>query len=237
MSFRPRSTVSPNVPRKRLRRMPSRNRGRKLSITRSISMKGPAVHVLTRTCSIAQSFSNLGIVPQVGLVAGLGFSIWFTNQSAFLYRDAANYSTVSIAGYSDLAALFDEVKVDAIELTIIPGIDPTTSGTGSGVLGMCTDYNDKAAPAALGDIQQYNDYKNVSMANNYIYKEIIRPKFLEYSLDSGGSAQASVSRTGFVRSNLDIDHYGKKCFFVSVPPNASVSTFIFKYKFLCKVSK
>jgi len=179
----------------------------------------------------------LGIVPQVGLVAGTLFSIWFTNQDAFIYRDAANYSTAAVPGYTDLSALFDEVKVDAIQMQIIVGVDPTTSGSGSGVIVMANDYNDKVAPTSAQDVQQYEDCKTISLSNQYIYTEIIRPKFLTYSLDSTGTAIASTPQTGFIRSNLQIDHYGKKCAFISVPPNNCIMTFTFRFKYLCKTAK
>ena len=190
-----------------------------------------------KTCSITQSITTTGLVPQVGTVAGTLFSIWFTNQDVFLWRDAANYSTASIPGYTDISDLWDEVKIDGIQLTIIPGNDPTTNGSGSAVLCSASYYNDKTAPAALGDVQQYEDAKTISLANNYIYKEIIRPKFLTYSLDSAGAAIASTPKTGFIRSNLQIEHYGKKCAFVSVAPNPMTITFVFKFKYVCKITK
>lgn len=216
---------------------PSKKRRVTRRVSISKSMRAPGTHVLTRTCSISQTYSTTGIVPQVGLVASQYFSLWFTNQSAYIWLNAANYSTVSVPGYSDLAALFDEIKIAAIEIQIIPGVDPTTSGSGSGVICMATDYNDKSAPTSLADIQQYADCKNISLSNNYIYKEVLNPRFLTYSLDSAGAAIASTPKTGFIRSNLDIEHYGKKCSFVSVPPNNSIATFVFKYKFICKIQK
>lgn len=229
---RSRSRSAESRPRSRRRQERPQGQSR---LSRSI--RGPKVHTIVKSCSITQSYSTLGIVPQVGLTASTLFSIWFTNQNAYIWINATNYSTVAVPGYTDLSALFDEVKIDAIQMHIIIGTDPTTSGSGSGVLSMATDYNDKVAPASLTDVQQYEDVKIISLANNYQYKEIIRPKFLTYTLESTGSAIASTPQTGYIRSNLDIEHYGKKCAFVSVPPNNCIMTFVFRYKYLCKIAK
>jgi len=183
----------------------------------------------------------LGIVPNVGITASSLFSLWFTNQNAYIWINASNYSTVAIPGYTDLAALFDEVKIDAIEISIITGNDPNPPGgggqTGSAVLVMASDYNDKNAPAASGDVQQYADCKTVRLTNNFIHKEILRPKFLSYTLDSSGAAIASSPKTGFFRSNLDIEHNGKKCAIILNSPGTMYSVFSFKYKFICKTPK
>ena len=231
------SSVSrPRRLRRTTRILPNR---RKLSITRSIS--APKTHVINRTVSITQQFNSTGLIPQVGLVPSQFFSIWFTNQSVFLWINATNYSTASVPGYTDLAALFDEVKIDAIQMSIISGCDPNVPGssgaTGSSVLVMANDYNDRNAPTAVADVQQYSDVRSIRLTNNFEYKEVIRPKMLTYSLDSSGAPIASTPTTGFFRSNLDIEHNGKKCAIVLPAPNIFYSVFTFKYKFICKTAK
>jgi len=201
-------------------------------------MSAPSTHVITKSCNLLQQIGTNGFIPSVGVVSSTHASFWFTNQSAFLWINSANYSTVSVSGYSDLSALFDEVKIAAIEITIICGNDPTTGGTGSCSLGMANDYNDKNAPAALADIQQYADFRIVNLSNNRpTYREVLVPKFLTYSLDSAGTAIASSPKTGYIRSNLDIEHFGIKMSLLSAPPNTVNVTINFKYKFICKVQK
>lgn len=236
-----RATVTPTGSRK-LRRTVSKpriNRGYKMSVARSMS--APKVHVIMRTVSIQQQVSASGIVPQVGTVSSQFFSLWFTNQNAYIWINASNYSTSAIPGYTDLAALFDEIKIAAIEISIISGTDPNPPGgagqTGSAVLVMATDYNDKNAPTSAGDVQQYADAKNVRLTNNFVHKEILYPKFLTYSLDSGGAAIASTPKQGFIRSNLDIEHNGKKCAILLNSPATMFAVFSFKYKFICKTAK
>jgi len=210
----------------------------KRSITKS--MTGPSTHTIFRTASIVMSMNSNGFFPGVGVTQFKLFSLWFTNQNAYIWSNTTNYSTVALAGYTDIAALFDEVKIDAIEISITTGNDPSIAGGfGSAVICMATDYNDKNAPTSLGDVQQYADVRQIRLANNFVHKEIITPKFLTYSLDSSGAAIASSPRTGYVRSNLDIEHFGLKGAFMLDAPAAGTSyvVFNFKYKFICKIQK
>lgn len=208
-----------------------------------MSASVPIFHYITRTCSISQRITANGFVPAVGTVPSNFFALWFTNQSAFIWLNSSNYSTVSVPGYSDLAALFDEVKIAAIQIQIIAGNNPNVPGvsgtgaTGSGIICMATDYNDKNAPTAIGDVQQYADSRNIRLANNFIHTEVLRPKFLTYSLDSAGAAIASSPKSDFIRSNLDIEHFGKKGCVLQNVPGEMYALFTFKYKFICKIQK
>jgi len=149
------------------------------------------------------------------------------------------YSTVAIPGISDLAALFDEIQLDAVELTILGPTQPSAgAGTGSPIIMMSTDYNDGNPPTSLGDVQQYADCKLVHMQPFREYTEVIRPKYLTYSLDSGGTQIASTPVRGYVRSNLQIDHFGKKGSFVNASPVVNATcVFLLKYKFNCRIVK
>lgn len=225
---RSRSRSAERKPSKRSRRGPRKSLSR--------SMIGPTTYTFIRTTNINIDATTTGFDFAVGIVNSAEFCIWFTTQSVYLWKDSSNYTVSSIPGYAEIAGLFDEVKIDAIELTIMSGCDPTSSNNGSGAIALCTDYNDKNAIPLL-DIQQYADCRTVLLSNAYIHKEVIRPRFLEYSLDSAGTAQASTTRRGFTRSNLDIEHYGIKGAMMLVQPNTQRIVFQFKYKYVCRVQK
>lgn len=229
---RSRSASSSRSSKRRVDRAPRRSR---LSLSRSMS--APSTHVLFRTASINQICGTTGFQPIVGLTNSNFFSIWFTNQTAFIWLNSTNYSSVSVPGYSDLAALFDEVKIAAVEMQIIVVSDPTTTQNGSAVIGFATDYNDHVAPSSVGDLQQYSDYSAISLTNRYIYKRMLTPKFLTYSLDSAGAPIASTPSRGYIRSNLDIDHNCLKGCILSQPGANQTYCFSFKYKFVCKIQK
>lgn len=194
-------------------------------------------HVIQKCCSLRMLAHNTGYSFDIGTVFSQNIAIWFTQQDVFIWANASNYSQVSVPGYSDIAALFDEVMVDRIDMTIYTGTDPTTSANGSGQMVFCRDYNDKNAPTAVGDVQQYVDVRAFNMANNFINKMSIQPKFLTYTLDSAGTSTASTPKRGYCRSNLSTDHYGFKASFINTPPNSQNHTYQFKFTYKCKTPK
>jgi hypothetical protein len=197
-------------------------------------------YTFTRTANINVAISSLGIVPSVGIVPFLGFSIWYTNQNAYIWGNSTNYSTVAVPGYSDLSALFDEVQVDKVEMEIYAtALENTANGsnTGSPVIVLVTDYNDKNALATPGDALQYADAKVIPLITRSPYREVHVPKFLTYTLDSAGTAVAGAPQRGYVRSNLDIDHFCRKGQFMASPNVTSYYVFVFKYKYNCRVAR
>lgn len=201
-------------------------------------MSAPNYHTFVRSCSINQAITTSGFTPGVGVTSFTLFSIWFTTQDVFIYGNGTNYTTVTMPGISDLAGLFDEIKIDAIEMTMHVTNDAATFGnaSASGVLVLATDYNDKSAPGTSGDVQQYADCKSIPLRSDYTHREIIRPKFLTYSLDAAGTSTASTPMRGFQRSNLQTEHYGKKGAML-LSPNSGVIVFTFRYKYICKTAK
>lgn len=225
-----------SLPRSRTRRV------KKVSLARSRIPKtivsAPNVHSFVRSVSINQAVTTSGFTPQVGVVSFTTFSIWFTTQDVFIYGNGTNYSQATMPGIADLAGLFDEIKIDAIEMTMHCANDAQTFGAAnaSGVIILATDYNDKNAPSSAGDVQQYRDCKAIPMRSDYVHKEVIRPKFLTYTLDAAGTSTASTPIRGYQRSNLQTEHYGKKGAFLLSPNNGTI-VFSFRFKYSCRTAK
>lgn len=231
MRSRSRSRSLSREPPKRSRRSRLRS-----TISRSLTSRD-TVHTLTKSASLKMRSTTLGYTFDIGTSSSQTFCIWFTNQDAYIWANASNYSIVSIPGYADLAGLFDEVMIDRVEMAIYTGTDPTSANGGSAQIILARDYNDKNAAASVGDVQQYSDVKIMNMANNFVNKYIIQPKFLTYSLDSAGLPVSSTPRRGYIRSNLSVDHYGIKGAFINNSPNDQIHTYQFKFVFNCKVAK
>lgn len=195
------------------------------------------VHTITRSCEIRMISNTFGYSFTVGTGTATTFSIWFTNQDAFIWSNASSYTQVNIPGYTDLAALFDEVMIEKVDITIFTGNDPTNNGTGSAQIIFAKDYNDKVAPANAGDVHQYADCKAYNMTNAFINKITVYPKFLSYSMDATGNPVSSTPKRGYVRSNLQIEHYGLKGAFINLSPNQQYHTYQFKYYFKCRIVK
>jgi len=219
----------------------SRRNIKKVSLARSRvprTVSAPNVHSFVRSVSLNMQVGVNGFVPAVGVTPFALFSIWFTTQDVFIYGNGSNYSQATMPGISDLATLFDDIKIDAIEMTMHCANDAQVFGVGnaSGVLIMCTDYNDKNAPTSGGDVQQYRDCKAIPLRSDHVHKEVIRPKFLTYTLDAGGTSTASTPIRGYQRSNLQTEHYGKKGAFL-LSPQAGTVVFTFRFKYSCKTAK
>lgn len=178
-----------------------------------------------------------GIVPAIGIVPFLNFSIWFTNQSAFIWGNATNYITTSVPGYTDLSALFDEVMIDRVDIEIYSTNLEALTGVGSAAMVLASDYNDHAPPANFTDILQYKDCKVVQLLSERPHKETVAPMMLTYTLDSAGVAQASEPTRGFIRSNLDVDHNCRKGSFLTVPASIQYYTVLFRYTYKCRTVK
>lgn len=224
---------------KQIRRAPKRSNKKvgnnKLSNVTQIG--STPIHVFERCTSVPMQIGVTGIIPNVGIVPFLNFSLWFTNQSAFIYGNSTNYITASVPGYSDLAALFDEVQIDSIDIEIYSTNLEATTLNGSTVMLLCSDFNDHIAPASTGDVLQYKDCKAVQLLSQYPYKEKVRPMMLGYTLDSAGTAVASNPVRGFIRSNLDIEHNCRKGSLLTVPNSAQAYHVLFRYKFKCRTVK
>jgi len=151
-----------------------------------------------------------------------------------------NIITASVAGYIDIAALFDEVQIESMEMSIYAtNLEqlPTVSNFGSCVMALCTDYNDKNAPTSIGDVLQYQDAKVIQPVSQTPYKEKQVPKLLSYTLDSAGISQPSMPIKAFVRSNLDVEHYCRKGHILASPSQVQQYTFLFRYTLKCRVVK
>jgi len=165
-----------------------------------------------------------------------------TNQDIWIWNSPSLYSIVNIPGYTDLSALFDEIMVDRVDITMIAATDPGTGGAGTSSFGgaqivLARDYNDKSSPASPADVQQYSDCKIFSMTNGYINKMVWKPRFLTYAFDSSSQPLATTPKRGFIRSTSSIEHYGIKGSFVNFSSVDQIHQYFFKVTFRCKVTK
>lgn len=208
----------------------------------SRSIRAPTLHTVTKCCNLPMRSTVNGYTFDTGTSASRFFCISFTNQSAIIQLNSLNYSEIFVPGYSDIAGLFDEVFVERIEITIMTGPDPPTGGTGSNAFGaaqiiLARDYNDKNAPTAIGDVQQYADMRILNMSNMYIHKFTVKPKIQTYAMDATGSQVTSTPKRGFVRSNLNMDHYGVKGAFLNTSSLDQIHNYNFKFYYQCRVFK
>lgn len=200
-----------------------------------------SVHTFTRKVSFNQRIGTTGFIPGVGSAVGqTNFCLFFTTQDVFLNfnNTLTIYTTASVPGVSDLAALFDEIQLSRVDIMVIGCNQPTAGiGSGSAIIMMAKDYNDRNPPTSLGDVQQYQDSRIIQLNPLIPANLSIAPKFLTYSLDTSGASVASSPVTGYVRSNLQIDHCGFKGSVMNFPPTEANFLFSLTYYYNCRVVK
>jgi len=212
----------------------------KSKIPRVLGLSYNGEYKLTRTTNISY-----------GATAGVGFSIGGASVPAFTivydptgltcFASATNFQVVALPNISEIAALWDRVRIDKVEITFAPtyqqsdGIASASSATPQ--LLVCNDTNDGATGTTVSSIQQHAGCKHFAGSNSP-WTWTVRPmhqRLLYYTplLSSYEPAY------GFVNSDTAIPHYGTK---VGLPDVTRVSanmvmTMSFKFFFTCANTK
>lgn len=217
------------------------------SLRRYLGLRGTpqGVYEIVRTTNgtmritAATGFDN-------GVATSESIGITFSLQNIRIY--AANGITVlntwPIPNSGEIAALWDDVKIDKVEVTmsgyVAPSSTPlTTTGYVIGnqfVYG--TDDND--ALSSLATVQQLGDCKSMYLISNSGTNErkiTVRPRYQQIiyytSLSSGYEP-----KQGYIRSDYDIEHYALKIARVPMNNTADNSNgqfnFTFKIYLKCK---
>jgi len=221
-----------------------------LSLKRYLGLRGTpqGVYEIVRTTNgsvrvtAATGFDN-------GVVASESIAFTFSMQNIRMY--AANgtvlLNTFPIPNAAEISALWDDIKIDKVEVTIsgytAPSNTPlTTTGyvVGNQFL-FGTDDNDSLS--SLATVQQLGDCKSMYMVSNSGSNQrtiTVRPKYQQiiyYTSLSSGYAPKS----GYIRSDYDIEHYALKI--ARVPMNNTADNangqfnFSFKIFLKCKSLK
>jgi len=195
--------------------------------------KPDTVHIFTRCVSLVINLNSTGF--QFG-AGNSPYAAMFLAGDVITIQSGVNATSVLIPNYTDFTSLFDELMVHKWEIKMTP-TNAAISGTGNpgcSILGSCIDYNDKVAPTSVGDIQQYPSYRSVLLnADRPTSTIVVYPKMQTYAVDSAGNANNGITKRGYFKSTIQIDHYGVKYAFVQVPPGGAV-TLVFEMKITYK---
>jgi len=230
------SSMSTYSGRKAIRRTVSvqrpAKRSRVMVVPRSLSNRGAynGVHEFKRICSTTNLVNNLGMV--IGATTNALGSIQFNLSSVIINNGATQ--TLAIPSYTELSALFDQVKLAKVIVRLRSRNDSSMGTANSAIeIGTCIDYNDADVPATVSVLQQYETYKSViGEPGGRECITTIKPKWLQLvnytALLSGYS-----SKVGFVRSDYDIPHFGMK-FFTQAAVTGANLMLEFEYHYECK---
>lgn len=145
----------------------------------------------------------------------------FSLNQTQVYIAGALYTTVPNTGASDFTALYDQYRIDMVELSIMYGVNAyiapgTTSGVGSSqnpVLLIAFDPTDSSV-TSMSSILQYNDLKVIQLCSEKVqngYALQFRPVPL---ITAGGSpAAVSFKNAPWISKDTPtVPHYGVKLF-------------------------
>lgn len=182
--------------------------------------------------------------------AGGGFDLAFAYSlgNLYVYRSGALVTTVLITGGTDFSALFEEWRINSVEVSMMYGANSLAPGPNTGPQGpiflAAFDPNDTSV-ITLGSILQYNSLRVIQMANvrgesGAVMKMTPRAQLNATAATTGISALAPVGQF-FSTDNVAIQHNGMKL--VYDPAGSSYAavigtvTFYFKINYSFRGSK
>jgi len=207
-------------------------------VPRSIGRpNGP--YSLTRTLAVRLAVGGAGSGWNIGGANYQAVSIVFDPTGANIFGSAVNFVNVPMTNAAELAALWDRVRIDKVDITFAPLFDKA-DGIATGLntnpqIVVCNDYNDGAAGTSVGNILQHSDCKH--FVTNESFKWSVKPKFqrlLYYTPLLSSYEPAS----GFVNSDTAIPHYATHFAIVNtanIGPNTALEITMKYHLTMCNV--
>ena len=207
-------------------------RAKVVSVPRSVSTRGTfnGVHEFKRVIGASYAVTNSGIT--LGATTSTLGSIQFNLSSVIINN--TNAVTLNIPSYTELSALFDQVKLAKVIVRMRSRNDSSMGAANAAIeIASCVDFNEADVPASQAVLQQYGTYKStIAEPGGREHIISLKPQWLQlvnYTAILSGYA----SKTGYVRSDYDIPHYGLK-FFIQGSATASQINLEFEYYYECK---
>lgn len=198
-----------------------------LGVQRYIKKRGTpdGVYELTRVVNANINY-GAGFSVAGNQVEGLGIS--FTPQNVYIHagNNPASYNTYSVPAASELAAIWNMVKIDKVEITIHNSNVGVSNTTASQPLILCA-FDDKDTNSTADRLRQMNcsSWMPGSLSDNQ-WKVTIRPKYQR--LVYYNAALSSYEPTqGYVVSDTDIPHYAYK---LAMGVSGQSGTLFFNFK-------
>lgn len=203
-----------------------RQRMPKSRVYRSVAYTGETR--LTRTCSgVVSTIEGGGF--NIGASGFQAIAFVFNPTGVTIFGSAAVFTVVNLVNAAEIAALWDRVRIDKVEISWDPLCDKSTSGlsTSTPRFLVCNDVNNAATGTTLDDIKQHTDC-TVKYGNGP-HKWTVKPKFqrlLYYTALSSSYEPAS----GFVNTDTAIPHYSTHLG-IENPGAVSATSVQFNFKF------
>lgn len=212
------------------------------SLRNYISTRGTpnGVHEFTRNVWFQFPVNTTGIQIPAGGTFQPEFAMRFDVGGVVCIGAGTSTNSLGL-GYPELAALFDQIKLDKVEIKFESRNDSSMNSglTENGALRLATviDFNDDV-PISETSLREYGSFKDaVIEPGGRNHRVVLRPKFQESISYTGGvGTNGYRANTGYVQSttlSTGVAHYGLKgnC----TGPTTAVNLFIsVKYFYKCK---
>lgn len=197
-----------------------------------------------RISRIVDTSLTWNVTPGAGYSIGLSqyaaFGMYFSPTGLTVQGSSTNFVGTNLPGISELSNLYDQIRVDKVEVTFMienPPAPLATTGTGVSTpmprLYVSTDYND-CSPNSIGQTEQQEGCRCLTFMDGRPKKYTLKPKYQQIVFYTSTNS-AFAARRGFVDSNIDVPHYGLR---VACPTTAGVNThhlrLTVKFYFTCK---
>lgn len=207
---------------------------------RSIRRKTPynTIYPFERNVSFSVRYN-----PSTGWDAR-GYGISFTWQLQDLLVEYGDLSGVSvpIAGATELSRLFDQWRIDKVDMQCFFTGTETLAGTGSNIpmptMYICNDYDNSNVAAGTTNLAEYAQTRTVQFnpvmngIRHTIYKPGVRSSVLIGT--AGATSAANVVRSPWLDCGVaDVNHFAIKCQALGVPffdPNGFIGSMLFQFK-------
>lgn len=176
-------------------------------ISRSLRYNGENKITRTVTGTIPWSSAGFG----VGAAFFQALNVVYDPTSVTFYGSALTNVSFAIPNAAELAALYDQVKIDKVELTW-SGTTIGTSNLASAGAALkflvCNDDNDGIGAASLAEIQQQPNKEYYAIDGRSFHWTCL-PKYQRIVYQNAATSSYEPTR-GFVNLNSTIPHYGTK---------------------------
>jgi len=199
-----------SVPRRGLKRSRVAVRRPRMAVQRlPRTLRYNGENKITRTVNGQLAYNAAGFSVGAGIFQAI--NIVYDPTSVTFYGAAVNSVSFPIPNAAEIAALYDQIRIDKVEITWSSNAQANSSG-GAGVIAakflVCNDSNDGIGTASLAEIQQQPN-KEYYAADGRSHKWSCIPKYQRVIFQSVAVSNYEPTR-GFVNSNSTIPHYGTK---------------------------
>lgn len=210
-----------------------------LGLTRYLNTRGTpqGVHEFKKTAWAEFNVTTAGIQVPGGGVYQPDFVIRFDLNNVVVI--GAGSTTIPVPGITELAALFDQIKLDKVVVRFRSRNDSAPGAGGANAatfIGTCFDFNDDDV-ATSSTIREYSNFKDDCIEpGGREHIRTLKPCYLMRITDDDGIGVASQTKRGYVNSGSSCRHYGLKGN-ITGPTGGNVLQLSVEYVYKCKLSR